>query len=232
MAKTREIRRRIRSIEKTRQITRTMEMIATSKLKRASDRVTAARPYARRLADVICRLLDPELRERYPLLRQAAPMRRAAVLLLTSNRGQAGAFHVNLIREAKGLMARLRAEGVEPELYVVGRKAIAHFRFARIEMKGARTDITDRPTAADAASLVEPLVARFVAGEIDAIHVVYAQFRSALSTPPAVMRVLPIEPAEPGKAVPALQANSKSADVRLGVAPIASATTVLVGFTA
>src|SRR5512143_1946571 len=177
MANTQAIRRRIRSIEKTRQITKTMEMIATSKLKRASDRVIAARPYAQRLADVIGRLLDPELRERYPLLREPAQPRRAAVLLLTSNRGQAGAFHVNLIREAKALMARLRADGVEPELYVVGRKAIAHFRFAHIEMKGTRTDITDRPTAADAASLVEPLVEGFVKGEIDALHIVYAQFR-------------------------------------------------------
>ncbi len=217
MAKTREIRRRIRSIEKTRQITKTMEMIATSKLKRASDRVAASRPYARRLAEVIGRLLDPELRERYPLLRQPAPVRRAAVLLLTSTRGQAGAFHVNLIREAKALMARLRADGVEPELYVVGRKAIAHFRFARIEMAGARTDITDRPTAANAASLVEPLVERFVRGDIDALHIVYAQFRSALSTPPAVMRVLPIEPAQPEKgAAVASYILTPSADVILG----------------
>ncbi|HEX9107586.1 MAG TPA: ATP synthase F1 subunit gamma [Longimicrobiales bacterium] len=193
MAKTREIRRRIRSIEKTRQITKTMEMIATSKLKRASDRVAAARPYAQRLADVIGRLLDPELRERYPILRQPAQARRAAVILLTSNRGQAGAFNVNLIREARALQERLRAEGTEPELYVVGRKGISFFRFQKVAMAATRTDITDRPTAADASSLVEPLVARFESGELDAVYVVYAQFRSALSTPPAVMRVLPVE---------------------------------------
>ena len=193
MAKTREVRRRIRSIEKTRQITKTMEMIATSKLKRASDRVLAARPYAQRLAEVIGRLLDPELRERYPLLRQPAPPRRAAVVVLTSNRGQAGAFNVNLIREARGLMERLRGDGIEPELHIVGRKGIAFFRFARVALASSRTDITDRPTAADAASVMEPLVARFERGELDAVHVVYAQFRSALSTPPAVMRILPVE---------------------------------------
>ncbi len=197
MAKTREIRRRIRSIEKTRQITKTMEMIATSKLKRASDRVAAARPYAQRLAEVIGRLLDPELRERYPLLRQPVQQRRAAVILLTSNRGQAGAFNVNLTRETRTLLARLRQEGVEPELHVVGRKGIAFFRFHKVPAALTRTDITDRPTAADASSLVEPLVARFEAGEIDAVHVVYAQYRSALFTPPAVLTVLPIpEPAD------------------------------------
>ncbi len=199
MAKTREIRRRIRSIEKTRQITNTMELVSTSKLKRATDRLRAARPYAQRLAEVIGRLLDPELRERYPLLRQPAQPRRAAVLLLTSNRGFAGAFNVNLIREARALMARLRAEGVEPELYVVGRKGIAYFRFAKVPMVATRTDITDRPTAEDAASLIEPLVARFARGELDAVHVVYAQFRSALSTPPGVLRVLPVEAPAPAK---------------------------------
>ncbi|MGH7551777.1 MAG: F0F1 ATP synthase subunit gamma, partial [Longimicrobiales bacterium] len=99
MAKTRELKRRIRSVGKTRQITRTMEMVSTSKLKRATDRVYAARPYAERLRDVIGRLIDPELRERFPLLRQPERVRRAAVVLLTSNRGLAGAFNANLIRE-------------------------------------------------------------------------------------------------------------------------------------
>ena len=212
MAKTREIRRRIRSIEKTRQITKTMEMIATSKLKRASDRVAAARPYARRLADVIGRLLDPELRERYPILRQPAQPRRAAVILLTSNRGQAGAFNVNLIREARALQERLRADNTEPELYVVGRKGISFFRFQNVVMAATRTDITDRPTAADASSLVEPLVGRFESGELDAVYVVYAQFRSALSTPPAVLRVLPVE-------APAQQGNGPALNYILSPSP-------------
>src|SRR5690606_18972594 len=110
MAKVREIRRRIRSIENTRQITRTMEMVATSKLKRATERVAAARPYAQHLTAVIARLLDPELRERYPLLRRPETIRRAAVVLLTANRGLAGAFNANLIREARGLVGRLRQD--------------------------------------------------------------------------------------------------------------------------
>ncbi len=197
MAKTREIRRRIRSIEKIRQITNTMELVSTSKLKRATDRLRAARPYAQRLAEVIGRLIDPELRERYPLLRQPAQPRRAAVVLLTSNRGFAGAFNTNLIRECRTLLGRLRDDGIEPELYVVGRKGISFFRFKRVPMAATRTDITDRPTAGDAASLVEPLVARFAAGELDAVYVIYAQFRSALSTPPAALRVLPVEAPAP-----------------------------------
>lgn len=194
MAKTRELRRRIRSIRKTRQITKTMEMVSTSRLKRASDRVQAARPYAQHLGAVIGRLLDPELRERYPLLRQPTVARRAAVVLITSNRGLAGAFNVNLIKEARLLMERLRAQGTEVELHGIGRKGIAFFRFRKQEFAGTSTHINDRSSIEDAAALVEPLRDRFESGELDEVYVVYAQFRSAMSTPPAVLKVLPIEP--------------------------------------
>jgi len=193
MAKTRELRRRIRSIGKTRQITKTMEMVSTSKLKRATDRVYAARPYATKLGEVISRLIAPELIERYPLLRQPAETRRAAVILITSNRGLAGAFNTNLIREARALIERLRAGGTTVELHGVGRKGIAFFRFKREALATSRVDIGDRASMDDAASVIEPLRARFESGELDAVYVVYAQFRSALSTPPAVMSVLPVQ---------------------------------------
>jgi F-type H+-transporting ATPase subunit gamma len=194
MAKPRELKRRIKSIQKTRQITRTMEMVATSKLKRASDRVHAARPYAERLADVIGRLVDPELAERYRLLRQPETVRRAAVLLITSNRGLAGAFNVNLIREARSVLARLRADGVDVELHLVGRKGIAYFRFKKEAIASARSDLTDRPSLDDATSVIDPLRERFENGELDEVYVIFARFRSALSTPPAVLRLLPVQP--------------------------------------
>jgi F-type H+-transporting ATPase subunit gamma len=194
MAQTRELKRRIRSIGKTRQITRTMEMVSTSKLKRASDRVHAARPYADRLAGVIGRLIDPELIERFPLLRQPAQTRRAAVIAITSNRGLAGAFNTNLIREARTLTERLRAEGAQVELHGIGRKGIVFFRYKREQLAAERVDIGDRPSMDDAAGVIEPLRKRFESGELDAVYVVHAQFRSALSTPPAVMQVLPVRP--------------------------------------
>jgi F-type H+-transporting ATPase subunit gamma len=196
MAKTQELKRRIRSIRKTRQITKTMEMVSTSKLKRASDRVHAARPFARRLRDVIGRLIDPQLRERYPLLREPEAVRRAAVVLITSNRGLAGAFNVNLIREARTLLRRLAEDGVEVELHVVGRKGISFFRFLKTPLASARNDISDRPSIEDAASVMDPLRAAFEAGELDAVYVVYAQFRSAMSTPPGVLEVLPVQAPE------------------------------------
>jgi F-type H+-transporting ATPase subunit gamma len=196
MAKGRELKGRIKSVENTRKITRTMEMVATSKMKRAQDRVLAARPYAHALADVISNLYSPELAERFPLLRQPTAMRRAAVVLLTSNRGLAGAFNANLIREARGLIAQLTEKNVDIQLHVVGRKGIGFFRYVGRPMATQRTDITDRPTAEDAASLVDALMRDFAAGSLDAVYVVSAQFKSALSTPPHTEQILPVTPPE------------------------------------
>jgi F-type H+-transporting ATPase subunit gamma len=194
MAKGRELKGRIKSVENTRKITRTMEMVATSRMKRAQDRVIAARPYANALSDVIASLYSPELAERFPLLRQPEQVKTAAIVLLTSNRGLCGAFNANLIREARNLLGTLEHQGVPAELHVVGRKGIGYFKYIGRALATARTDITDRPTADDAASLVDDLMARFTSGELDAVYVVYAQFRSALSTPPKAQRILPVEP--------------------------------------
>jgi len=200
MAKGRELKRRIKTVENTRKITRTMELVATSRMKRAQDRVTAARPYARALGDVIAGLYSPDLADRFPLLRQPERARKAAVILLTSNRGLCGGFNANLIREARGLLRKLRDQGTDIELHVVGRKGIGYFRYVGQAMASQRTDITDRPKAEDASSLVDGLMTDFVSGALDAVYVVYAQFRSAISTPPKSERLLPVEP--PTKAGP------------------------------
>ncbi|HEX2091506.1 MAG TPA: ATP synthase F1 subunit gamma [Longimicrobiaceae bacterium] len=196
MAKARELKGRIRSVQNTRKITRTMEMVATSKLKRAQDRVAAARPYAEQLGEVIQRLLTPELAARYPLLRQPERTRRAAVLLLTGNRGLAGAFNTNLIREARDLVRDLRGQGMEVELHISGKKGISFFRFQGETIRSAVSDIGDRPSAADAERLVGPLMEDFVAERLDAVYVVYAKFNSALSTPPTTLQLLPVSPPE------------------------------------
>ena len=196
MAKGRELKGRIKSVENTRKITRTMEMIATSKMKRAQDRVVAARPYARALTDVIASLYSNDLADEFPLLRQPKQVHRAAVLLLTTNRGLAGGFSSNLVKEARALVTRLEKAGTTVELHVVGKKGIGYFRYVGRAVAVSRTDITDRPTSADAASLVETLMAEFAAGTLDALWVVGAQFKSALSSPPASERVLPVTPPE------------------------------------
>src|SRR5207247_2362989 len=154
MAKGRELKGRIKSVENTRKITRTMEMVATSKMKRAQDRVAAARPYAQALRDVIASLYSPELADEFPLLRQPKTIRRAAVLLLTSNRGLAGAFNANLIKEARATLARLEGDGVTVDLHTVGKKGLGYFRYVGRPIATSRTDLGDRPTAATAGELV------------------------------------------------------------------------------
>ena len=122
MAKARELRRRIRSVQSTRQITRTMEMVSTSKLRRAQDRVVGARPYAAALAEVLGELYSPEYAERFPLLRQpeGGRVRRAALLLVTSNRGLCGAFNANLIRQARHRLEELEGAGAQVDLHLIG----------------------------------------------------------------------------------------------------------------
>jgi F-type H+-transporting ATPase subunit gamma len=199
MAKGRQLKGRIRSVQNTRKITKTMELVATSKLKRAQDRVVSARPYAAALREVIGDLMTPELAERFPLLRRPAPPgkggpRRAAVVLLTSNRGLAGGFNANLIKESGRRIESLEAEGYEPEIHVVGKKGAGYFKYVGRALATSRADIGDRPTAEHAAELVAPLIEAYERGELASVDLVQAQFLSAISTPPATVRVLPVEP--------------------------------------
>ena len=198
MAKPRDLRRRIKSVQSTRKITKTMELVATSKLKRAQDRVIAARPYAAALAEVIADLYAPELAERFPLLRQPDPGRtsggRVALILITANRGLCGAFNANLIREARRRIEQHEAEGTTVDLHLIGKKGITYFKFAKRTVASQRIDVGDKPTAAQAADVVTPLMAQFESGAVDAVEIVFSQFKSAVSTPPTTLRVLPISP--------------------------------------
>ena len=192
MAKGRELKGRIKSVENTRKITRTMEMVATSKMKRAADRVAAARPYALALGEVLSQVYTPELAEQFPLLRRPAQVKRVALVVLTANRGLCGAFNTNLLRESRARLAEMEGKGVSVELHVVGRKGIGFFKYLGRALAVTRADIGDRPSSADAASLIEDLMARYAAGDLDAVYITYAKYKSALSTPPATEQVLPV----------------------------------------
>lgn len=201
MAKTRELRRRIRSVENTRQITRTMEMVATSKLKRATDRVVAARPYAQALSQVLADLYDPELAERFPLLRRSrGQQEKVALLGLTSNKGLCGGFNANLIKRVRLRNDELRKAGHDVELHMIGRKGVGYFRYVGQRLASHLENITDNPTIDDAVRVIEPLVARFAAGTLDAVEIVFAKFVSPLSTPPTTVRILPVEVGSAGQA--------------------------------
>ena len=198
MEKARELRRRIRSVEKTRQITKTMEMVSTSKLKRAQDRVVRSRPYAAALTEIIAELFDAERAAQFPLLRVTSPPVRAAVVLITSNRGLCGGFNANLIRLARERLQTLAARGVAVELHAIGRKGIGFFRYAGQALASQRIDIGDRPTPQHAVEVVGPLMERFERGELDAVEGVYGKFDSPVHTPPTVMTILPVAAPEGG----------------------------------
>jgi F-type H+-transporting ATPase subunit gamma len=165
MAKARELKGRIRSVQNTRKITRTMEMVATSKLKRAQDRVAAARPYAERLGEVIGRLLTPELAARYPLLRQPTEVRRAAVLLLTSNRGLERGVQRQPHPRGAQPPPDLRARGTDVEAPRLRQEGdLLPSRFQGEALGNAVSDIGDRPgrggcRAGSSNSLMEGFIA-------------------------------------------------------------------------
>lgn len=170
-----------------------MELVATSKLKRATDRVRAAQPYAEALHEIVQGLYSPALSEKYPILRLPEKTECAAILLCTANRGLAGGFNANLIKKARKLMEDLRGRGIGTELHVAGKKGIAYFRFRGVEMLTQRTDIGDYPTVDDAESLIAPIRDRFESGEVDAVYLVSSKFKSAMSTPPHTRDLLPIK---------------------------------------
>ena len=198
MAKGRQLKGRIRSVQNTRKITRTMELVATSKLKRAQDRVVAARPYAEALREVMADLVTPELAERFPLLRRPAPPakggpRRAALILITSNRGLAGAFNSNLIKEARRRIEKLEGEGYTVDLYGIGKKGIGFFKYLGGTLApSARTSATG-PRRTTPWRSPRRSFAAYEAGQLASVDLVQARFLSAIQTPPATVRILPVE---------------------------------------
>jgi F-type H+-transporting ATPase subunit gamma len=192
MAKPRELRRRIKSVESTRQITKTMEMVATSRLKRAHDRVVTARPFALALIDVLRDLYEPALAERFPLLRQPERQGSVALVFITSNRGLCGGFNANLIRRTGERIAELEGRGTDVELHGIGRKGNGFFRYVGRTLAAARDDIGDRPTVEHAVEFIVPLIERFASGELDGVDVVFAKYNNPLSTPPTLLSILPI----------------------------------------
>ena len=198
MAKARDLKRRIRSVENTRQITKTMEMVAASKLKRAQDRVVAARPFDDFMRQVIGQLRRGAERAEavHPLLRDRVEVGRAGLLVITSNRGLAGAFNANLVRTALQQIRRLSAEGFGVELHVVGKKGASMLRYQGSAPDRVVTDLSDRPSFEEADRVTLPLVDAFVEGRLDAVWLVYSNFRSPVEQRPVAAQLLPLPVAE------------------------------------
>ncbi len=187
-----DIRRRIRSVKNTQQITRAMKMVASARLRRAQDRVINARPYARMaselLGDVVA-AAGQELVEQLPLL-SARPERRIQLVLITADRGLAGAFNSNLIKAAQQFLAD--HAGQEVELELVGRKGRDFFVKRPVRISGETTGISQSAGQTEAEQLGQKLIQRFTAGEVDSVYLVYNEFKSVLSQRVTLRQILPI----------------------------------------
>jgi F-type H+-transporting ATPase subunit gamma len=149
-AQLRVVRRRIRTVQSTQKITRAFELISASRVVRAQQRVEASRPYTNQITRALTSVANTEVTVSHPLLEPRAEVTAAGVLVVTSDRGLAGPYNANVLRTAAELIARLQADGVEPRLYVTGRKGVAYYRFRRRELAADWTGMADRPDYDDA----------------------------------------------------------------------------------
>jgi F-type H+-transporting ATPase subunit gamma len=201
-AQLRAVRRRIRSVQSTAKITRAQELIASSRIIKAQQRLHAAAPYATELTRAVEAVVSRSENIDHPLTQPVLTPTRAAVLILTSDRGFAGGFNANVLREAQSLRALLEGQQVETVTYVAGRKGIAWHRFRDREMAAEWGGFSDTPRQENAAEIARTLLEAFDRptsdGGVDEIHVVYTQFISMLTQQPVVHRLLPlaIEPTE------------------------------------
>jgi F-type H+-transporting ATPase subunit gamma len=188
------LRRRIRTVKSTKKIAKAQELVATSRIAKAQERVTASKPYAEAITQVLTALASNASVDN-PLLQARERVRRAGVLLVTSDRGLAGAYNANAIRTAEQLMARLRADGKEVALYIVGRKGVAYYRFRNRPIETSWTGFSERPSFSDARAIGDALLEAFVAGAddedghygpdgiqgVDELHIVSTQFKSLMT---------------------------------------------------
>jgi F-type H+-transporting ATPase subunit gamma len=195
-AKLRVVRRRIRSVQSTMKITRAMELIASSRILKAQQRVEQARPYAERLTAAMEDVARQTGGLIHPLLEERPNPERAGVLVLTSDRGLAGAYNSNALRKAEGLMRDLRGRGLEIALYTVGRKAQSYFRFRQIPTERAWTGVSEVPPYTAAEEIGRELIGAFENRSIDELHAIYTDFRSAFTMRATAKRFLPIAPEE------------------------------------
>ena len=191
-AKLREVRRRIRSVQSTMKITRAMELIATSRILKAQQRVEAARPYAERLTAAITDVASASAALAHPLLEERPEPKAAAVFVVTSDRGLAGAYSSNALRRAEELFTLLRQEGKEVKLFVSGRKGLSYYRFRRRPIEQSWVGFSETPSYDDAKAIADAMIDRFTSGDVDEIHGVFTDYVSAIRQRPVARRFVPM----------------------------------------
>lgn len=194
-AQLRVYKRRIKSVTATKKITKAMEMIAASRIVKAQRHVAASTPYATELTRAVTAVATGS-NTKHPLTTEADAPTRAAVLLITSDRGLAGGYSSNAIKAAERLTERLRGEGKEVDTYIVGRKGVAYYGFRERKIAESWSGFTDNPTYADAKKVAAPLIEAVqqdtAEGGVDELHIVFTEFISMLTQTPVQNRLLPL----------------------------------------
>ncbi|GHB42559.1 ATP synthase gamma chain [Streptomyces viridiviolaceus] len=194
-AQLRVYKRRIRSVTATKKITKAMEMIAASRVVKAQRKVAASTPYAQELTRAVT-AVGTGSNTKHPLTTEAENPTRAAVLLLTSDRGLAGAFNSNAIKAAEQLTERLEREGKQVDTFIVGRRGVAHYNFRERKISESWTGFTDEPSYADAKKVAAPLIEAIeketADGGVDELHIVYTEFVSMMTQTAVDSRLLPL----------------------------------------
>ena len=193
MASVQDIKRRIRSVQNTRKITRAMELVAAAKLRKAQSRIEAMRPYADRMLELMAGTARASTSVRgLPLLQQREQERSVAVVPLTGDRGLAGAFNSQILRRALALERQLRSEGKQVRWVGVGRRGVGSLRFRRFDLAGEFIGFTDQPRYADAQAIAHRVAELYTEEEVDRVTIVYNAFESALVQRVTVRDVLPL----------------------------------------
>lgn len=193
MANLRDIKTRITSVQSTRQITRTMEMVATAKIRKAQERIESARPYALSMMEVLGNVARFAKGATHPLLAEHETTKRAVVIAVTSDRGLCGAFNSNILRMTEDFVRERSAEGVEVDIVSVGKKAGGYFRYRGIEPIAAYRDISDKPTFMDAKSIASHVIGAYSADELDQVVIAFNRFKNVAEQKPELHQLLPIE---------------------------------------
>ncbi|HWG63367.1 MAG TPA: F0F1 ATP synthase subunit gamma [Streptosporangiaceae bacterium] len=195
-AQLRQIRQRIRAIQSTAKITRAQELIAASRIIKAQQRVRDAQPFAREITRAVEAVVSQSAHIDHPLTREPERAERAAVLILTSDRGFAGGYNANVLREAQGLQALLAERNVQPAIYVAGQKGVIWHRFREREVQASWSGFSDTPQEENAHEITEALLDAFnrpaAEGGVDEIYIVYTEFVSMLTQNALVRRILPL----------------------------------------
>jgi F-type H+-transporting ATPase subunit gamma len=195
-AELRIVKRRIRSVQSTKKITRAMELIASSRIVKAQQRVEHSRPYATQLTSAMEDVARHAASLSHPLLDERPTPSRAGVLVITADRGLAGAYSANVIKIGEGLLADARSQGREPVLYVVGKKGVGYFRFRAVPVEASWQGFSEVPPYVKAEEIGRRLIQDFGEGRIDELHCAYTDFRSAFTQRATSQRFLPISPEE------------------------------------